>query len=122
MQLQNVQNMSSQPTKIDTRRNSNNQKQAAQNKNPKSKRCTKECAYCRKVIEKKNYFANQQQNESEKNINHQIQDKQLKNNKSKTNGTKTSGNRKRWKLPNKFNIRIYRNRYKIQHKFQKIVR
>ena len=31
-----------------------------QNKNPKPKRCTKECAYCQKVIERKNYFLNQQ--------------------------------------------------------------
>ena len=39
-----------------------------QNKNPKPKRCTKECAYCQKVIERKNYFLNQQtKKESTKN-------------------------------------------------------
>ena len=32
---------------------------AKKNKNPKPKRCTKECAYCQKVIERKNYFINQ---------------------------------------------------------------
>ena len=41
-------------------------KRAAQNKNPKSEGCTKECAYYQKVIVRKNYFSNQQQNEDEK--------------------------------------------------------
>ena len=44
-------------------------KRAAQNKNPKPKRCTKQCEYCQKVIERKNYFVNQQQKEDEKNKN-----------------------------------------------------
>ena len=34
---------------------------------------TKESAYCQKVIERKNYLVNQQQNEDEKNINDQLQ-------------------------------------------------
>ena len=46
-------------------------KRAGQNKNPKPKRYTKQCAYCQKVIERKNYFANQQQKEDEKNKNNQ---------------------------------------------------
>ena len=49
-------------------------KRPEQNKNPKPKRCTKECSYCQKVIERKNYFANQQKKEDEKNINNQIQE------------------------------------------------
>ena len=48
-------------------------KKAAQNKNPKPKRCTKECAYCQKVIERRNYFANQQKNKDEGAIINQIQ-------------------------------------------------
>ena len=54
---------------------------AKKNKNPKPKRCTKECPYCQKVIERKNYFINQKKwkkaektiQESDNNINEEQQ-------------------------------------------------
>ena len=40
-------------------------KRAKLNKNPKPKRCTKDCAYCQKVIERKNYKIYQSINTSQ---------------------------------------------------------
>ena len=48
-------------------------KRAKLNKNPRPKRCTKECAHCQKIIERKNYKIYQNKNTS------QIQENQIPN-------------------------------------------
>ena len=74
MQLQNVKTYHPNQPELTLEEIQIIRKRGAQNKNPKPKWCTKECAYCQKVIERKNYFANQQQNEDKKNINDKIQE------------------------------------------------
>ena len=59
-------------------------KRAAQNKNQKQKRCTKECAYFQRVIERKNYYLNQQEKLNNDKIKGQITENVNKENQKET--------------------------------------